>query len=272
MNKQIITFLTLLSSLFLKISAQHLGIGINPPIGTLHVHETIPYENGSIVSPLLNGNNQTFLHNYKSIIHITNPNCGISLSDGFTIIQNNLNTTIQQNENENLKILGYNGNGITISTFGNIGIGTDHPDNTTKLHIVGNEKIEGNLILIEDLYSRNINANGTLNISGQTNLGSGFICYHDGRVKCKEIEITLENWPDFVFDSNYHLMNIHSLEKFIKEKKHLPNIPSKEDINTQNLNIGEINFLLLQKIEELTLYIIDLQKQIDELKCSTIKK
>jgi hypothetical protein len=56
------------------------------------------------------------------------------------------------------------------------------------------------------------------------------------------------------------------LEEFVKENKHLPNIPSKDEISKNGQDVGEINRLLLEKIEELTLYIIQQQKEIDELK------
>ena len=72
---------------------------------------------------------------------------------------------------------------------------------------------------------------------------------------------------DFVFDNDYKLMNLYELESFINKNKHLPNVPSANEVEKQgNVDLGELNTILLQKVEELTRYIIDLQKQIDELK------
>jgi len=61
-------------------------------------------------------------------------------------------------------------------------------------------------------------------------------------------------------------MPLSEVKQFITQNKHLPNVPSEAEVITHGVNIGEMNAILLQKVEELTLYIIDLQKQIDELK------
>ena len=61
-------------------------------------------------------------------------------------------------------------------------------------------------------------------------------------------------------------MNLYELEQFINANQHLPNVPSAEEVSANGIDLGEMNALLLQKVEELTLHIIELQKQIDELK------
>lgn len=74
------------------------------------------------------------------------------------------------------------------------------------------------------------------------------------------------NWPDYVFHHTYKLRPLVELEKYIQQYKHLPEVPSANEIEKNGLDIGENQGVLLKKIEELTLYIIDQQKQIDELK------
>jgi hypothetical protein len=74
------------------------------------------------------------------------------------------------------------------------------------------------------------------------------------------------DWSDFIFDKDYDLMSLNNLEKFINENKHLPNIPSASEVTETGIDVAKMDALLLQKIEELTLYTIQLQKQIDELK------
>lgn len=74
------------------------------------------------------------------------------------------------------------------------------------------------------------------------------------------------NVPDFIFDENYSILKINEVHSFIKENKHLPDIPSSEEIRSQGVNLTAFSMKLLQKIEELTLYVIDLQEQINELK------
>jgi len=68
---------------------------------------------------------------------------------------------------------------------------------------------------------------------------------------------TQSNWPDYVFDENYNLQDLQQLEQYIKTHGHLPNIPNAETIKEEGLDLGEMNAKLLEKIEELSLYIIE---------------
>ncbi|MGD8782591.1 MAG: hypothetical protein PVH88_26990 [Ignavibacteria bacterium] len=67
--------------------------------------------------------------------------------------------------------------------------------------------------------------------------------------------------PDYVFEEGYLLKSLAEVEEFIKENKHLPGIPSANEVKANGVNLGEIHTKLLLKIEELTLYLIDLKKQ-----------
>ncbi len=88
----------------------------------------------------------------------------------------------------------------------------------------------------------------------------------NGSLKVKDLRVTLTDWSDFVFDDGYRLMPLGEVERYIDANRHLPDIPSAQEVEEEGVDVGEMNKLLLQKVEELTLYIIDLQKQIDELK------
>ena len=78
--------------------------------------------------------------------------------------------------------------------------------------------------------------------------------------------MTTETWSDFVFDEHYKLPLLYIVEQSIHRNKHLPGIPSHSDVKANGIDLGEMNAKLLQKIEELTLYAIKQQKQIDALK------
>ena len=82
----------------------------------------------------------------------------------------------------------------------------------------------------------------------------------------KEIKVTLAGWPDYVFEESYNLMSLSETEHYIHANGHLPNVPSASEVEEEGMSVGEMNRLLLQKVEELTLYVIELQKQIDEIK------
>lgn len=88
-----------------------------------------------------------------------------------------------------------------------------------------------------------------------------------GNVIAEKIKVkTYANWPDFVFNADYRLPSLQQLEAFIAANKHLPEIPSAKEIEENGHDLGEMNKKLLQKVEELTLYLIDLQKQVDAQK------
>ena len=74
------------------------------------------------------------------------------------------------------------------------------------------------------------------------------------------------DWPDYVFASGYDLTELKKVERFILENKHLPDVPSASDIKKDGLDLGAMNAVLLKKVEELTLYIIDLKKDVEQLK------
>ena len=79
------------------------------------------------------------------------------------------------------------------------------------------------------------------------------------------------SWPDFVFEEKYGLLSIAQLESYIKANKHLPNIPTTAEVTKNGIDLGGNQALLVQKIEELTLYIIDQNKKIESLEKDMIK-
>lgn len=83
-----------------------------------------------------------------------------------------------------------------------------------------------------------------------------------GKLEAKEVKVTLTPTADFVFDENYNLPTLENIEKHIKEKKHLPEVASAKEMEKEGVNVGEFQIKLLQKIEELTLYVIEQNKQL----------
>lgn len=87
----------------------------------------------------------------------------------------------------------------------------------------------------------------------------------NGRIRAKEIKVEASPWPDFVFEDSYQLPSLTESEIFIKEKGHLPNIPTAQEVEQDGVALGRMNALLLQKIEELTLHLIEKDKAINIL-------
>lgn len=114
-----------------------------------------------------------------------------------------------------------------------------------------------------------------MRIDKNGNLGIGCVSPNHmldvaGTIRATEVKVNLEGC-DFVFEDDYELRTLKEVEKFIKEHKRLPEIESAEEMEANGTYLGELNSKLLQKIEELTLYTIEQQKQIEELKNQNIE-
>ncbi|WP_298734896.1 hypothetical protein [uncultured Chitinophaga sp.] len=88
----------------------------------------------------------------------------------------------------------------------------------------------------------------------------------EGTIGARRVKVTQAGWADFVFHPGYKLPALSEVEKYIKEHQHLPEIPSAAEVQQDGLDVGEMNKKLLQKVEELTLYLIDIKKELNELK------
>ncbi|WP_212005071.1 hypothetical protein [Chitinophaga sp. HK235] len=113
---------------------------------------------------------------------------------------------------------------------------------------------DGLMVQYDDANNVNLGTNlhpSTLNVNGMINT--------------KRVKVNQDNWADFVFDPSYTLPALPAVEKFIQDNQHLPNIPSAKEVTDKGLDLGDISARLLQKIEELTLYMIEQHKKIETL-------
>lgn len=88
----------------------------------------------------------------------------------------------------------------------------------------------------------------------------------NGAVTAKKVKVTNAGWADFVFADTYQLRPLEEVEQFIKTNRHLPDVPSEKEVMEKGNDLGETDKKLLQKIEELTLYLIELKKENQEIK------
>jgi len=86
----------------------------------------------------------------------------------------------------------------------------------------------------------------------------------NGIIRAKEIKVEIANWPDYVFAEDYQLPSLQQTEKHIKEKGHLPGIPSAEEVKANGVDLGDMNAKLLKKMEEMTLIMIQLNKKVEQ--------
>jgi len=87
-----------------------------------------------------------------------------------------------------------------------------------------------------------------------------------GNIITEKVKVKLQSagWPDYVFAQHYQLPSLKDIEEFIKGNNHLPGVPSAKEVENNGLDLGDNQAVLLKKIEELTLYVIELNKRADE--------
>jgi len=181
---------------------------------------------------------------------------------------------------------------------GNVGIGTTAPGARLDVYTDASNKIQlnsgysdmyrqGNQMQIDAAFG-NVAANGgsissvngislggaighrDLFINSSGNVGIGTTTPSEklsvnGNIKTKKLIVTQNGWADYVFNDEYYLRPLSQVENFIKENKHLPDVPTAKDVEKNGVDVGEMQALLLKKIEELTLYMIEQNKKTEDL-------
>ena len=102
---------------------------------------------------------------------------------------------------------------------------------------------------------------------GTTNVPTGYRMSVAGKVIAEELRVQLQGaWPDYVFKENYQLLPLNELEEAIETNGHLPGIPAAAEIEANGLDVGDMQKRMVEKIEELTLYVIQLDQENNKLK------
>ena len=188
-------------------------------------------------------------------------------------------------------------NQTNIMTFlqnGNVGIGTSTPNaklelngsfiqspnnilylghvgtNDTRLKISTNNLYGAYMDYSHALYVRTANQTNIMTFLQNGNVGIGASnptvkLDVTGVVRAHEVKVCLNQGCDYVFDDDYELMNLNDLSFFIKTNKHLPDVAPAAQMEEEGINLSEMNALLLKKVEELTLYILQQEERIKAL-------
>ncbi len=174
---------------------------------------------------------------------------------------------------------------MVIREMGNVGIGTMYP--SAQLDVSGTFKLGVTGAVGGEAYCIGYTRSGNAQVFGQTaegllmggdangvdmrilpggNVGIGTASPTEklsvnGNIRARKITVTLTGWPDYVFQPGYRLPALGDIEAFIQQNGHLPDMPPAEKVEKEGLDLGEMNKKLLQKIEELTLYLIEMDKK-----------
>ena len=112
-----------------------------------------------------------------------------------------------------------------------------------------------------------VDSAGNIAVGTTYKVANGYKVSVNGKIMCEEVRVQMEaDWPDYVFDPGYKLMPLEDLKTFIGNNNHLPGIAPATEVKAKGIELGDMNKQMLEKIEELTLYILELKKEIDILK------
>ena len=107
-----------------------------------------------------------------------------------------------------------------------------------------------------------------LNVQGKITCAKEIevVAMNANSIKAQDINVALPNAADYVFDANYDLKSLSDVESYVKENKHLPGVPSAKEIAENGMSVSQMSNIFLEKIEELTLHMIQLEKENKALK------
>ena len=148
----------------------------------------------------------------------------------------------------------------------NLSVGINKNDPQAKLHVVG----AGVTSVTNALLVQNSATNDLMRVNDDATVTFGTTTLRakldvNGDITTRKVKVTQAGWPDYVFHKSYQLPTLEEVEKYIKSHQHLPEVPSAEDVAKDGLDLGDNQSILLRKIEELTLYVIEQNKKIEQM-------
>jgi hypothetical protein len=255
-----------------------IGTGINiTPSDKLHVIGNVRADQFYATSGIFNVPNNLLL-NTNGLTRMTLLNSNGFLGIGITTPLEQLHITgnIRGNQSGAIRISSGSGTmdlGAKSSTYGNID--TDRSAFRFNKKLVLDDGIVGSFSGSLSFQVAGYNALTILSGSGNIGIGTtlsinpnNYKLAVNGKIGAKEVQVETNSatWPDYVFNPSYKLLSLNEVESFIAQNHHLPEVPSAANIESHGHKLGEMDIILLKKLEEITLYLIQLQKENEALK------
>lgn len=278
----------------------YVGIGIDDPAYKLHVNGT-----GTVTQKISSTNGNAGLHLSSSSGAATfamegtklKLNNGGSFGDNHLVIDGNGNVGIGRS-NPGVKLDVYQGDlKVTMGNFANMYttagevplnvVGSDiHAQlklesSTEKYTDLGTNKNTGDFNIYNGGYAGGIDfsiaPNGDTYVKGKLAVGdvsdasNNYMLFVEKGILTERVRVALTTsteWADYVFSDDYELMPLNEVADFVEANNHLPNVPSADELVDSGIDMAKMDAKLMEKIEELTLYVIQLKKEVDELKTS----
>lgn len=223
-----------------------IGIGTTLPLEKLHVNNGNFRLSGDIKMSGFAGIGTTFP---EQQLHVRSS----AASEG--ILLEAVNPILQLRQS-NTPLPGYENMGFIQLSGPDIRMGTNSSNNAGKLVI----RTNGN----DRMW---VDSAGNVSIGSGYKVANGYKFSVNGKIMAEEVRVQLDgDWPDYVFAADYKPMPLNELQAFIKKNKHLPGILPATEMKTNGLALGDTQKRMMEKIEELTLYILELKQEIEQLK------
>lgn len=158
-----------------------------------------------------------------------------------------------------------NSNTITPTTNGTVWSLTGNGGTNPSTNFIGTTDDQGLAVRTNNVGRMFISSDGNVGIGTTEVSGGDFKLYVQTGIRTHRVKVDQANWPDYVFDKKYRLPSLREIEAFILRNKHLPGIPPASEIENEGLDLGDQQARLLKTIEELTLHMIQLNKQVERL-------
>ncbi|MGQ7855245.1 hypothetical protein ACUN24_13505 [Pedobacter sp. WC2501] len=201
---------------------------------------------------------------WSKVLLETNGNVGIGTStpnSSLTIRSGSTGVSIEPGASPYFGILAFNREARTGAIFDPSGkafqINNGGGDQNLHIQVYNGD---GTLVTLNSLVISGTNGNVGIGTANPTEMLTVA-----GKIGAREIKVSTNAGADFVFEPDYKLTDLAELEKFVKTHKHLPDIPAAKQMVENGVNLGELNIKLLQKVEELTLHLIEKDKQMNTL-------